>query len=129
MEMNFSNFIELRPAQRRTVKTLTIYDNGKVKVSSTLFKEIGTNQIDVRISPEQNMAAIIKNEEGGALKVKQDGTCKVEIADLKPEKYPFPLIYEMEPHDEDGVWGGTIKLIKKANPKKTKNSRSFSELV
>lgn len=96
MAIDYSNFFEIKANQKHYLKTITIYENGRIKLSRAIAEKLEEEKVALYIANDYRR--LILNPKKEELKVKPDGTIQARqsIEELKRQGAAFPLAYEME---------------------------------
>lgn len=129
MEIDYSNFFEIKENRKHYLKTITIYENGRIKISRAIAEKLEKEKVALYIANDYRRLILNPNKE--ELKVKPDGTIQASqsIEELKRQGADFPLAYEMEWNQEEGLWLGTLKILTSSGKKRVKKKLKLEEIM
>lgn len=129
MAIDYSNFFEIKANQKHYLKTITIYENGRIKLSRAIAEKLEEEKVALYIANDYRR--LILNPKKEELKVKPDGTIQARqsIEELKRQGAAFPLAYEMEWNQEEGLWLGTLKILTSSGRKSVNKKTKLEELI
>lgn len=116
MKIIFDDFFEVFSDGRIQEETITVYDNGRIKISKSLFSKIEKKTVAVKMAFDYKK--IILEPEGENIRLKADGSFQAKnmVSKIEKKKELFPLVYKMQWCKEHNCWVGTKCDPRKMNP-------------
>ncbi|MFR8039791.1 MAG: hypothetical protein ACLU5E_07385 [Anaerovoracaceae bacterium] len=129
MELDLNRYIEVTPDSRRKCKTITVKENGDIKISKAMSDVIKTKKISMYIS--KNYKECVLDPNGDTLNIKANNiiSAKDSVSKIDRRKIDFPMIYSMSFNEEIDMWIGSLKLPNNIISKTRKEMAEVAKMV
>lgn len=106
MKVNYDDFFDVFADGRVQKNTVTVYENGRIKISKDLYSQLEKKTLRFRMSFDYQR--ILLNQEG-EVSIRKDGSfyAKNVVERMDRTKETFPLVYRMEWDAQHKHWIGT----------------------
>ena len=106
MKINFDDFFDVYADGRVQKNTVTVYENGRIKLSKDLYSQLSKKTVRFRMSFDYQR--VLLNQDG-EVSVRKDGSfyAKNVINRIDREKERFPLVYKVEWDAQSKHWLGS----------------------
>lgn len=128
MNIDLSNFFEIKADRRTPEKTVTINESGRIKISKAIVQSLEKATLAIYVA--NDYGELLLDQNGEELKFKADGSIQIKKAmeHFNHCRAVYPLIYDMDWNDEQNVWTGQLRLPT-PSPKRRKKKAALEELV